>query len=121
DFAVEIFNGLGAIPSLAEAHKFYGILYRETEKLHLAEIHLQQSVALAQRCEDRLLEGEAESERALLYLSRGRNAEALQSLNRSHRILSSLQARREVADLDERLDQLESTFLQAMHAWAETI
>ena len=121
DFAVEIFNGLGATPSLAEAHKFYGILYRETDKPHLAEIHLQQSVELAQRCEDRLLEGEAESERALLYLSRGRNADALQSLNRSHRILSSLQARREVAHLDERLDQLEATFLQAMHAWAETI
>src|SRR5690606_26356655 len=76
---------------------------------------------LAQRCEDRLLEGEAESERAVLYLSRGRNADALQSLNRSHRILSSLQARREVADLDHRLDQLEETFLQAMHAWADTI
>ena len=49
----------------------------------------------------RLLEGEAESERALLYLSGGRNADALQSLIRSHRILSSLQARREVADLDD--------------------
>ena len=121
DFAVEIFNGLGATPSLAEAHKFYGILYRETGKPHLAEIHLEQSVDLARRCEDRLLEGEAESERALFYLSRGRNADALQSLNRSHRILSSLQARREVADLDQRLDQLEATFLQAMHAWAETI
>lgn len=121
DFALEIFNGLGAIPSLAEAHKFYGILYRETGKPHLAEIHLAQSVELADRCEDRLLEGEAESERALLYLSRGRNAEALQSLIRSHRILSGLQARREVADIDERLDQLEATFLQAMHAWADTI
>jgi putative nucleotidyltransferase with HDIG domain len=121
DYAVEIFNGLGATPSLAEAHKFYGILYRETDKPHLAEIHLAQSVELAQRCEDRLLEGEAESERARLYLALGRNAEALQSLNRSHRILHGLQARREVADLDRRLDELEATSLLAMQAWAETI
>ena len=121
DYAVEIFNGLGATPSLAEAHKFYGILYRETGKPHLADIHFTQSIQLAQRCEDRLLEGEAESERALLFLATSRNPEALQSLNRSHRILSGLQARREVADLDRRLDQLEARFLQAMHAWAETI
>jgi putative nucleotidyltransferase with HDIG domain len=121
DFAVEIFNHLGATPSLAEAHKFYGILYRETGKSHLADIHFAEAIELAQRCEDRLLEGEAESERALLFLGLGRNADALQGLNRSHRILSGLQARREIADLDQRLDQLEATFVLAMKAWAETI
>ena len=121
DFAVEIFNGLGAIPSLAEAHKFYGILCRETGKPQQAEVHFAEAVELAARCEDRLLEGEAESERALLYLADGRNAEALQSLNRSHRILSSLEARRDVAALDHRLDQLEARFMEAMQIWAETI
>lgn len=121
DFAMGIFNGLGATPSLAEAHKVYGILHRETGRVDLAESHLDLAVDLARRCEDRLLEGEAEGERALLYLSANRNADALPSLNRSHRILSSLQAKRELADLDRRLDQLEATFLKAMQAWAETI
>lgn len=121
DFATEIFNAIGAIPSLAEAHKFYGILYRDTNKGHLAELHFDRCVELARRCRDRLLEGEVEGERALLYLAAGRNADGLQGLNRSHRILSTLQARREVADLDRKLDQLESTSLRAMQSWAETI
>lgn len=121
DFASEIFNAIGAIPSLAEAHKFYGILYRDTDVGHLAELHFDRCVVLARRCRDRLLEGEAEGERALLYLAAGRNADGLQGLNRSHRILSTLQARREVADLDRKLDQLESTSMRAMQSWAETI
>lgn len=121
DFAVEIFKSLGALPSLGEAHKFYGVLYRETKQLELAEIEFDRAVELARHCEDRLLEGETESERALLYLASGRNADALRSLNRSHAILSSLQARRELADLDQRLDLLEETFLKAVKAWAETI
>lgn len=121
DFASEIFNGIGAIPSLAEANKFYGILYRDMEKPHLAELHFDRCIELARRCRDRLLEGEAEGERALLYLAAGRNADGLQGLNRSHRILTTLQARRDVADLDRRLDQLESTALRAMQSWAETI
>src|SRR5690606_28334496 len=121
DFATEIFNGIGALPSLAEAHKFYGILYRDMEKSHLAELHFDRCIELARRRRDRLLEGEAEGERALLYLAAARNADGLQGLNRSHRILTTLQARRDVADLDRRLDQLESTALRAMQSWAETI
>lgn len=121
DFAIKIFTELGAVPSVAEAHKFYGIVYREIGDQARAAEHFERSVELAQQSEDRLLEGEAESERALLLLDAGRNAEALQALNHSHRILSSLQARRDVADLDRRLDQLEATSFRAMRAWAETI
>lgn len=121
DFAVEIFSDLGAVPSMAEAHKFYGIVYRESGEEDRAAEHFSRSLELARQCQDRLLEGEVASERALLLLGAGRNAEALQALNHAHRILSSLQARREVADLDSRLDQLEATSFQAMRAWAETI
>lgn len=121
DLAFEVSGRLGSDRLTGEAHKLYGVLYRETAKPHLAETHLGLAVGLAQTCRAPLLEAEVESERAVLFLHAEQNPEALRCLNRAHRIFSDLQARRDVADIVGRLDDLEATFLQVTRAWAESI
>lgn len=110
-YACGILTRIGAVPSLAEAHKHYGVLYRETGHAALAEEHLARARGLAAQCRDRLLEGEVESEAALLYLGGERWDEARAALTRAHRILSGLDARREVRDLERRLEQLDARIL----------
>src|SRR5690606_19276554 len=99
DRAFEIQSRLRSHGGLGEANKLYGILYRETNKPALADVHLTQAVALARRCQDRLLEAEALSEHALVHLAEERNREALECLNRAHALFGELRARRELLDL----------------------
>lgn len=106
--ACEMLNRLGAVAGLAEAHKFYGMLYRETGHLKLADAHLLRARALAGRCEDRLLEGETESELALLRAKEERWDEAREALTRALWILGGLDARREVRELEGRLKELDA-------------
>jgi putative nucleotidyltransferase with HDIG domain len=121
DIAFEIFGRLNSTPGLAEAHKFYGILYRDLGQSHLADAHFGIAVELARRCEDMLLEGEVESEHALAHLSNGSSRAALECLNRAHRIFVELQAQRDATNIDRRLDQLEANFLRVTKAWGESI
>jgi putative nucleotidyltransferase with HDIG domain len=121
DVAFEIFARLDSLSGQAEAHKFYGILYRDLGQTHLAQVHLGLAIDLACRCEDKLLEAESHAELALANLALGRSREALRCLNRAHRIFTDLNARRDATNIDGRLDQLESTFLNVTKAWGESI
>jgi putative nucleotidyltransferase with HDIG domain len=121
DQAFEIFGRLGRDAGLAEAYKLYGVLYRETGKGVLADAHFSSAVELAAQSQDRLLEAEALSEWALLHLAEERNREALRCLNQAHHLFAELSARRELLDLDRRLDSLEGTYLQVVRAWGESI
>ncbi|HEX7118386.1 MAG TPA: HD domain-containing phosphohydrolase [Longimicrobiales bacterium] len=121
DRAFEIFGRLDSSSGLAEAYKFYGILYRETEKPHLAELHLKLAIELAEESEDRLLHAESERELALVHRAEGRNQEALASLNRAHRLFTELEARRDILDLNRHLDRLEDAYLRVVEAWGESI
>ena len=121
DHAFEIFARLGSRRWLAETHRIYGRLYRETGKPTLALTHLREAAAAAAQSEDRLCEAEAEAESALLHLTEERNADALRSLNRAHRLFTELHARRELLDIDQRLDGLEDRYLEVVRAWGEAI
>ncbi|MBI4410483.1 MAG: tetratricopeptide repeat protein [Gemmatimonadetes bacterium] len=121
DRAFEIWGRLGSDYGLAETYKFYGILFRETGKPHLAQSHFALAAKLAAQCEDRLLEAESYSEWALVHLGEQRNRDALECLNRAQRLFTELQARREILDLDSRLDRLEETYLRVTRAWGESI
>lgn len=121
DLAFEIFSRLKSKRWLAETHKFYGILYRDTEKPSLAGNHFTQAVSLGRDSGNRLVEAEARAEWALLHLSAEDNREALRCLNRAHRLFSDLHASRELLDVDRRLDDLEATYLRAVRAWGEAI
>ena len=104
----------------AEALKYYGIIYRETGKLHLSEAHLTQSIGLASQL-DPLMEAEAQRELALVLRAQGRNRGALEALNRSHSLFNKLQAQHDQADVNRRISKLEGDFLSLVRSWGESI
>ena len=121
DRAYEIFSLLGSRRWLAETHKAYGILFRDTRKPGLAARHLQDAAELAEAGEDRLVLAETLEAWALLHLEEERNREALQCLNRAHRLFGELHAARDLLDVERRLDDLEGTYLRVVEAWGEAI
>lgn len=114
DAAQEIFARIGSESGLAECHKQYGALFREIGQLRRSEIELGLALRLAQTCENQLLEAEVESELARLHAVRGHTRQALQSLNRAYRLFELTEARREVHDVERRLDRLEDTYFRAL-------
>lgn len=120
DEGFEIFSRLNDEQRQAEALKFYGVIYRESGKLHLATIHLQRAVGIT-RDTSPLLEAEAQREMARVLRQQGRNRQALEALNRSHALFTSLQARPDLADIDSRVSELEEEFLSLVRFWGESI
>jgi len=104
----------------AEALKFYGIIYRQTGKPHLAETHLQQSIMIAAKL-DPLMEAEAQRELALVLRAQNRNRGALEALNRAHALFKTLQASHDQADVSDRIQKLEHDFLSLVRSWGESI
>jgi putative nucleotidyltransferase with HDIG domain len=120
DEGFEIFSRLKDERRQAEALKFYGVIYRESGKLHLAEIHLQRALEVVRRTNP-LLEAEVQREIARVLRMQGRNRQALEALNRSHTLFTSLQARPDLADIDQRVAELEVDFLSLVRFWGESI
>jgi len=114
DRAFQISGRLGSDSGLCSAYKTYGVLYRETGRPRLAEIQLGLALKLAQTCELALLEGESYDEIARLHVQEGRSREALKALNQAHRIFAQLEARRELNDIEKRLERLEDTYMRAL-------
>lgn len=120
DEGFEISSRLNDDFGKSEALKFYGIIYRETGKPHLAEIHLRQAIALAAK-HGPLLQAEVQRELGLALRAQGKNREALAALNRSHALFKQLQAQHEQADVDQRIASLEDDFLSLVRSWGESI
>ena len=120
DEGFEIFSQLDDVLNQAEALKFYGIIYRQSGKPHLAAIHLQRAIEIAAPA-DPLLEAQAQRELALVLREQGRNRDALAALNRSHTLFTGLQAQTETADIQGRIDRLEADFLMLVQQWGESI
>jgi putative nucleotidyltransferase with HDIG domain len=121
DQAFEIFGKLESPWGLGETYKAYGVIYRESGKLQLAEAHLDTVLEMAQKSGNTLLEAEAEHERALVSLINGKNRDALKRLNRAQRLFTHLSAKRELLDIDRRLDRLEGSYLEVVATWGESI
>lgn len=119
DEAFEIFSRLDYHLGQGEALKFYGIIYRETGKPHLAEIHLRQAVEIA--ANNPLLEAEAQRELAFVLRAQGKNREALEALNRAHFLFTHLQATHDQADVNQKICNLEGDFLTLVRSWGESI
>jgi putative nucleotidyltransferase with HDIG domain len=106
---------------LAETHKNYGVLCRETGAFVQAEEHFERAARLAEEREDLLLAGETAREQAELYLRQQRYPQTLQLLNRAHRFFWQLRARRDLADIDQRIGGLEAIFLEIVREWGASI
>jgi putative nucleotidyltransferase with HDIG domain len=121
DEAFEMSSRLGDNRIKADSLKFYGVIYRETAKPHLAEIHLRQAIAIADKYDNPLTEAESRRELALVLRAQDRNREALEALNRSHALFSTLQAAHDQADVTKRVSQLQEDFLSIVRMWGESI
>ena len=110
----------GVDAAMAEAHKFAGIISRERQEMEAAEREFEAGFAIAVARQNLLLQAEIERERALMYRVSGRNRETLQSLNRSQRLFSQLQARSDIADVNRQSRALEGDFVEVARRWGET-
>lgn len=104
-----------------EIHKHYGVIFREMGRQGEAERHLALAAMIAEERRDTLLQAETAREQAALFWSQNRPPETLRSLNLAHRCFRQLSARRDVADVSERLETLESTFLEIVERWGQSI
>ncbi|HEX6748399.1 MAG TPA: HD domain-containing phosphohydrolase [Longimicrobium sp.] len=120
DEGFEIASRLNDHLRRGEALKFYGIIYRQTGKLHLAQIHLEQAVEIAGGREP-LLEAETQRELALVLRAQSRNREALEALNRAHALFTGLRAHPDQEDITQRISKLETDFLSLVRFWGESI
>ncbi|AHG90238.1 diguanylate cyclase [Gemmatirosa kalamazoonensis] len=121
DHAIEAAQLAGDAGSLGEAHKLAGVVARETGQLAAAERHFVEAERVAESHVDAVLLAETTHERAAMYRRQGRSREALQYLNRAHKLFTQLRARRHLADIDGRLDELESEFETVARRWSESI
>jgi putative nucleotidyltransferase with HDIG domain len=121
DQAFELFGVLGSKLGLGEAYRVYGAIFRASGKLQLADAHLGAVAELAEAADYLLLHAEALMEHALVFLDMGRNVDALRALNRASSLFGELRARRELLDVEKRLDALERSYLLIVQAWGESI
>jgi putative nucleotidyltransferase with HDIG domain len=114
-------HALGDARAEAELRKALGVVARETGHYQLAERHFALGESLATQREDVLLLAELARERADLLARQGRFRETVQYLNRAHQLFSDLRARRDLADVDRRNLRIESSFLDVVRRWGESI
>jgi putative nucleotidyltransferase with HDIG domain len=107
--------------ALGEAYKHQGAIARRRGNYAIAEQHLEAAYQSAISREDLLLGGESARELAELYESTGRSRETLQALTRAHRLFGRLRAGRDLSDLRQRVERLETRFYDVVHVWAQTI
>jgi putative nucleotidyltransferase with HDIG domain len=121
DDAFEKSSRLGDNRIRADSLKFYGVIYREAGKPHLAEIHLRQAIAVSGKYDNPLTEAESRRELALVLRAQERNKEALDALNQAHILFTALQAEQDQADVRARVSQLHDDFLSIVQMWGESI
>jgi putative nucleotidyltransferase with HDIG domain len=71
--------------------------------------------------EDLLLAAETAREQAELYEVKGQNQETLRALGQSHRLFGKLKATHKLADVQSRIERLETRFFDIVQRWAQTI
>src|SRR3954462_3149984 len=106
---------------LGEVHMHLGTVSRELGEYVRAEQHFESADVLGHERKEPLLRAEIARERGELYRRQGRNREALQQLNRAHRMFTELKAKREIADLNRMTGRLERYFLEVVKHWGESI
>jgi len=119
--AREMARRAGDQGTLAEVWKHLGIIEREAGHAGQALRYLARAEKVARERDDLLLEAQVAREQARVHWGRRDHRDTLQALNRAHRLFSRLQARRELAEVDARLAELESTFLAIVAQWGDSI
>jgi len=121
DDAARISSETGDEAWLAHIAKLNGILRRDAGAMKEAERFFARAVEVAESRQDVMLLAETLRERAELYRGEGRNREALQNLNRAHRLFEQLRAKRELANVDSSVSRLEGDFINVVERWGQSI
>jgi putative nucleotidyltransferase with HDIG domain len=119
--ALALSNETGDSSRRAEISKLQGVLSRDAGFAVEAEAHFAEATRLAEARQDMLVLAETLRERAELCRGQGRNREALQNLNRAHRLFTQLRAKRELANTDQSVTRLEKDFVDVVKRWGESI
>jgi putative nucleotidyltransferase with HDIG domain len=119
--SLQIFHRLRTKPSIAEAYKYYGVLYRETGRPEQSDTHFALSLGMAEACQNRLLQAETQMEWALLHLEEERKQEGILYLNRSLKLFQEMKASREALDIERRLERLKEMYLPAVKGWGANL
>ena len=114
-------RSMGDTGALGETHKYLGVIARETGEWAKAEEHLARAARMAARRGDFLLSAEIAREQADLFRRQHRYRDTLRALNQSHSLFKRVEARRDVADVAERLGDLEGMFLNIVTLWGQSI
>lgn len=104
-----------------EIMKSYGTLFRRTGSLDKARTFLRRAEEEAAKRGDRVLLADVAREWAVLHREGGDSRATLVALNEAHRLFQEVKARRELADVDRRLADLESEYLSIVREWGESI
>ncbi len=107
--------------ALGEVSRHLGVIARETGDWQAASRHMGRAARIADDRGDLLLGAETAREQARLHWALHEHRETLQALNRAHRLFSRLQARRDLAEVDSQLADLESMFLNIVALWGDSI
>ena len=119
--ALKLSEDTGDTHVLGEVHMHLGTVSRELGEYVRAEQHFESADVLGHERKEPLLLAEIARERGELYRRQGRNREALQQLNRAHRMFAELRAKRDIADLNRMTGRLERYFLEVVKRWGESI
>ena len=82
---------------------------------------LSQATSLAEAREDVVLQGEVAAEMARIYRAQERNRETLDALLRAHAVFKRVQAEKKLSDINLRLAAFETTFLDIVGEWGQSI
>jgi diguanylate cyclase (GGDEF)-like protein/putative nucleotidyltransferase with HDIG domain len=119
--AFRVMRSLGDLRAAGDMLKLQGIIARELEDFERAEAHFERADHHAGERGDLLLAAEIAREQASLFWRQKRSRETLVALNRAHRLFSALRARRDLADVDRKMTELETTFVEIVRLWGESI
>jgi len=106
--------------SLGSAYKLAAEIVRTQGDPEAALASLGRAADVANQRGNMLLLAEVERDRSRVHRQLGRNRDALQSLNISHRLFTRLQARQDVAAIAQETRALEADFLELARRWGES-
>jgi diguanylate cyclase (GGDEF)-like protein/putative nucleotidyltransferase with HDIG domain len=119
--AFRLMRSIDDLRAAGDMFKVQGIIAREREDLEAAERHFERALSHAEERGNLLLAAEVAREQGVLFWNQRRSRDTLVALNRAHQLFDRLRARRDLADIGERMSELEKTFEEIVRLWGESI
>ena len=105
----------------AEIWRNQGVIERERGAFDTAARIFAEARSLAEGRRELVLTADITREQAALYRAMGRNQDTLRALTEARRMFEQVRARRDLADLGRRMQDLEGEFLEIVREWGASI